>query len=172
MARRGYRVVRVGSSRLNEWFSAGLAPTTLSAGTTLLATLNAAALALRPFTIVRTRMAICYTSDQAVASESSQGIFSMQVVTQAAASAGVASVPTPLNETNADYFVYQAIGFDFSLATAVGFTREQGGNVFTAVDSKAMRKVGNDDDVAWVVQQRSAIGAIIGLEGRFLVKLH
>ena len=40
------------------------------------------------------------------------------------------------------------------------------------VDSKAMRKVGLDDDLAIVVQQRVAIGAIIAMEGRFLVKLH
>ena len=40
------------------------------------------------------------------------------------------------------------------------------------VDSKAMRKVGLDDDVALVLQQRAAIGVILAVEGRFLVKLH
>ena len=43
---------------------------TIAAGSaTLLATLNAAALALRPFTVMRTRLRLWIGSDQTVASE-------------------------------------------------------------------------------------------------------
>ena len=119
MARRR-NIVR-SARRLSVWVGAGLADTTITSGTQLLLSLNAAALAVRPFTVVRTHLAINYGSDQAIAGESSMAVLSMQVLSDSAIAAGVGSVPTPINETDADYFVYKPIHFDFSLATFVGF---------------------------------------------------
>ncbi len=158
--------------RSNVWFGMGLAGTVIASSATLLLTLNAAALALRPFTVIRTRLAIMFGSDQLVANEGSNGVLSFQVVTEAAAAAGVASIPTPLTETNADFFVYKPVAFDFLLNTAVGFNEHRGDAAYHTVDSKAMRKVGQNDDIAVVIQQRVATGAIVGIEGRMLVKLH
>jgi len=172
MARnRSQRFVRP-APRTMVWFSAGFAPIAIASAATLVSSLNAAALLLRPFTIIRTRLAIVYASDQAAASESAQGVLSMQVVSDSAVAAGIASVPTPLTETDADYFVYEPVAFSFTFGDATGFVEEQGDGSYHTVDSKAMRKVGLDEDVAMVLQNRAAVGASLGIEGRFLVKLH
>ena len=168
---RGRRFVR-GAPRSMQWFGSGITSTVLASSATLLGSLNAAALAARSFTIVRTRLAVTFGSDQLAASEGSNGVFSMQVVSEAASAAGIASVPTPLTETDADYFVYKPVQFDMLVSTAVGFEEHRGDGSYHQIDSKAMRKVGSDDDVVLVLQQRVATGAIISVEGRFLVKLH
>ena len=35
-----------------------------------------------------------------------------------------------------------------------------------------MRKVGIDDDIAMVLEQQSAQGTFVAVEGRFLIKFH
>ena len=167
------RIVTRPVARTMVWIGARLAATTISSGATLLATLDpTTGFPLRPFTIVRTRLGISYVSDQAAASESQQGVFSMQVVTVSAAGAGVGSIPTPLTDPDADFHVYQPLFQDFLFASGVGFSDNVGGGSFTTVDSKAMRKVGIDDDIAMVLEQQSALGTVIAVEGRFLIKLH
>ena len=67
--KRGSRV-RVASDRQMVWLGAGILSATVSGSVaTLLSMFNAAALALRPFTIVRTRLMIQIESDQSAASE-------------------------------------------------------------------------------------------------------
>ncbi len=93
----------------------------------------------------------------------------MQVVTETASAAGIASLPTPLIETDADFFVYQPWAFEFTFLDATGI------NKYTeqyTVDSKAMRKVGPDDDVAVVVEGRTTDGLIFNIEGRMLIQRH
>ena len=87
-----------------------------------------------------------------------------------AVAAGVGSVPTSFIETDADWFVWQGLINDFVLGTAVGFDA-QGGRQYI-VDSKAMRKVGVDEDLVGVIQLSSAVGAEFVARGRTLVKLH
>ncbi len=159
--------------RSNVWLGFGLANTNIPIATTatLLATLNAAALALRPFTVVRTRLVMSVVSDQAAASEFLSGALSFQVVTETAAAAGIASLPTPLVETDADFFVYQP--FHSSLVrTASGLAESVGEGSSWTIDSKSMRKVQTDDDFAIIVEGRTGNGFNIALEGRMLVKLH
>ncbi len=173
MARRVIRTRCVRpAGRQSLWVGLGLTTATLSASAaTLVATLNAAALALRPFTIVRTHLDIFFESDQSAAGEFTGGVFSMQVVTETAAAAGIASIPTPLTETDADFFVYQGLYARLRLLSSVGFV-ERGADSTFVVDSKSMRKVSTDDDVALVAELRYATGANMSLEGRMLVKLH
>ena len=172
MARRPLRIVRP-SRREMVWFGAGFGAITVSVAATLLTSLNAAALALRPFTIIRTRLAIAWDSDQAAATEGGAGVFSMQVVSDSAVAAGVTAVPTPLTETDSDYFVYKPVNFGIVVLDATGFVQSPIGDKDQfEVDSKAMRKVGLDEDVSVVLQTRSAVGSVISVEGRFLVKLH
>ncbi len=65
MARRtGVRVVRTATRREMVWLFIQVGTTTITgSSTTLLASFNAAALALRPFTIVRTRFLFVVHSD-------------------------------------------------------------------------------------------------------------
>jgi len=173
MANRTRRLPLVRSApRSNVWVGLGLANTGVVAATpTLLSSLNAAALALRPFTIVRSRMIISITSDQVAASEFVQGAFGGLVVKETASSAGVGSIPTPLTETNADWHIYQGFVNDFTFVSAVGVLESTGSQSAWVIDSKSMRKVGIDDDCVHVVENR-ANGFNIAIEGRMLVKLH
>ena len=126
MARRATRFVRPRKST-KVWLGAGIAATSLSASTAILfSSLTSGALALRPFTILRTRLILSVTSDQLSASEFAQGAYTHQVVTDSAVAAGIASIPTPLSETEADYYVYQPWISNFLLATGVGFAESVG----------------------------------------------
>ena len=109
MARRApSRVVR-SNPRTMIWFGARIARVGLSASaSTLVGTFNAAALALRPFTIVRTRLLIGFASDQFSAAENPEGVLSMGIVKDTATAIGITAVPTPITEVDNDFFVYQA----------------------------------------------------------------
>ena len=159
-----------GPKRRTIWIQFQPAITTMSAtGGTLIFSLNATALALRPFTIVRTHLDLLYLSDQEAASESLAGVYGRTIVTDRASGAGIASVPTPLTNTDENWFAYQAVSNDF-IRTAAGLDGNNGTHY--TIDSKAMRKVGPNDDVIAVFEQQSATGAVIVANGRYLVKLH
>jgi len=156
------------------WFSIDVDLVNVAAATAvLMASYNAAALALRPFTIVRTRAVVQWTSDQAAASEDPAGAIGEIIVSEAAAAAGVASLPTPTTEFDADWLFYQALMTSFTFADATGFQDVIGQAAFWTIDSKAMRKVGLDETAAIVVENTdAAFGAQAKILGRQLVKLH
>ena len=161
------------AGRTSAWLGMGIVNTNApGSAATLIATYNAAALAMRPFTIVRTHLVLSVVSDQIAASELAQGAFAMQVVTEAATSAGIASIPTPLVETDADFLVYQGYANNFEFITGVGYQQQSGSQSFWVIDSKAMRKVQLDDDLAVTIENRGAAAVNFALEGRQLVKLH
>ncbi len=158
------------STRQPTWIGAGLTATTVSSGATVIVgVLNAAALALRPFTVVRTRISMLYESDQAAVSERPQGAFGAVVVQDQASAAGAASVPGPISEADADWFIYQGLISSFIFLDSTSILND--GNLYE-VDSKAMRKVGTNEDVVLMVENRASLGSVITLEGRMLVKLH
>ncbi len=162
---------RLGSPRKTVWLSIDTVSSTLSgAPSAILAnSLNAAALALRPFTIVRTRGIFHVASDQTAATESYMGDLAMAVVSDQASAIGVTAVPTPLTDKGSDlFFVYeQGVGrFQFSDATGIFEAGKQ-----ISWDSKAMRKVDDDQDVVLVVENELA-GCVVRSSGRMLVKLH
>ncbi len=172
MARRRGRIVRA-APRTKMWIGAGLTNTAVVAsGTVLLQTLNALALLQRPFTILRTRIELLVQSDQLSSSEFSQGVYTHQVVTDSATAAGAASIPSGITQPEADYYVYQGCLNSFLLATAVGFLENTGGGNAYTIDSKAMRKVGIDDDIAVMFENRAAVGMQVASEGRILIQLH
>ncbi len=154
------------------WIGSGI---TLAAATgsanNLFSTLNAAALLLRPFTIIRTRLKILFVSDQVAAAETPQGVFAKIVISDQASAAGAASIPGPVTNPDAPFHVYEPLISEFLFGTAVGFQDAPGGSV-NDVDSKSMRKVGANEDVATLVELRTALGASVAVEGRTLVKLH
>jgi len=161
-----------GARRESEWFSVPFSSTTMTAlGGTLISSLNAAALALRPFTVVRTRLELFVVSDQEGASEVYNGALGMAVVSDQAAAIGVTAIPTPVTDLASDlWFVHQPFFGSIVVITAIGAINE--GWPYT-VDSKAMRKVNGDQDVV-IVGEVSGIssGATLQMAGRMLVKLH
>ncbi len=152
------------------WISSGLAEQALASGAaTLLSSLNAAALALRPFTILRTRLEIMWRSDQSAASETPTGAIGIIVVKETASTIGVTAVPSPLAEPDADFFVYQGVTTSILSLSSIGVLER--GNRYV-IDSRAMRKVGVQDDIIGVGETRSTGGAQFNQEGRILIQLH
>ncbi len=158
--------------RESVWFGFTPAETTLAAAdtATLVFVLNTAALALRPFTVVRTRGMWGLRSDQQAASENYSASMAMSVVSEQASAIGVTAIPTPETDRGSDlFFVYEsaagALGFDVDGSLERGKWRE--------FDSKAMRKVDISQDIVWSVETSSiSSGVITHLSARMLVKLH
>jgi len=165
-----------GKRRETLWLGDTGAVTTLAAvnSVVLLSSLNAGALALRPFTVVRTRGTLSVRSDQAGASEAYGAAFGMAVVSDQAAAAGVASVPTPVLDSDSDlWYVYEMLLATIQLGTAVAFGA--GAGVQRIIDSKAMRKVEDGQDLVQVIEGAggaAAGGCVIQTFVRTLIKLH
>jgi len=142
------------------------------AGNTLafLTSLNAAADALRPFTVVRTRLTMLVESDQSGASEISRGAMGMIVVKDQASAIGATALPAPGTNTNAEWFVYEPFLHSFEFITGVGFQSRVGTRI--DVDSKAMRKVAQNEDVVMMFENLAGSGSRVSVQGRMLVKLH
>ena len=169
--RRSSRDVR--ARRQSDWFSVQWVGNTLTvAGGTLYSSLSAAALALRPFTIVRTRLLVTVRSDQEIATEDQFGAIALAVVSDQAAAIGVTAIPTPITDLDSDlFFVHQMVANSWQFSTAVG-----SGQRFASydVDSKAMRKVNADQDVVMVgeVDTNAGSGMLLAAGGRMLIKTH
>ncbi len=175
MARQITRLIRgqQRAVRQNFWITVDLSPSALAGagGSLFQGGLNAAADLLRPFTVVRTRVNMHVESDQVIASESAIGVLGFIVVTDQAVASGVAAIPSPLSQGDGAWFVYEPYFDAFLFGTGVGFLEPAGFS--RMVDSKAMRKVGPNDDVAVIWQSQAASdGAFVSATGRMLVKLH
>ncbi len=158
--------------RQTLWFAGPHTSNALGAAATavLTSTLNAAALALRPFTVVRTRGQWLCTSDQSAATEFFSGSLGFSVVSDQATAIGVTALPTPATDQGSDlFFVYESWTGLFQL---VG-TDVQSEVTSKQYDSKAMRKV--DDDQTVVITAEAGLidqGLIVRNSFRMLVKLH
>ncbi len=155
------------------WFDSNVIVTTLAAANTaaLIASLNAAALALRPFTIVRVRGKLLLQSDQTSVTEGYQVQYGHAVVSDQAASIGVTAVPTPATDSGSDlWHVFETMLGSLRVTTDVGRFIETNIQQF---DSRAMRKVQEGEDCV-VVAENSALSlgsTLISFE-RTLIKLH
>ncbi len=166
-------IVRDGSRRRETvWFNFGFTQdaTAASATAVLASSLNAAALALRPFTVVRTRMIWQVESDQSAATELFIGNLGIAVVSDQASAVGVTAVPTPATDRGSDlwFVIEQWIGL-FNLIGSDVTADVQ----FRPIDSKAMRKVDVGQDLVKVVEAGiGGSGCLHRSMGRMLVKLH
>jgi len=170
--------IRRSGGRVRETLWIGGAPFIVSLtavnSVNLITNLNATALALRPFTVVRTRGQLNVRSDQAGASEAYGCSYGKAIVSEQAEAAGVASVPTPTLDSDSDlWFVYEMMLATIQLGTAVAFDGHAG--VQRIVDAKAMRKVEDGQQLIGVVEGAGGAaggGCIIAGFVRTLVKLH
>ena len=168
MARRA-RFIRP-APRTKMWIGAGVGESTIAASTTkLVGSLSAGALALRPFTILRTHLELLFSTDQFAAGESQSGAFAEIVASEQATAIGITGLPDPLGDPEADFFVYQGTSFNYEFRDSTG--AGDVGAVYT-VDSKAMRKVDINQDIVTLFSPRSAVGALLFSEGRRLIQLH
>ena len=168
-------VYRAGGRRRETLWIGGVGvATTITAGSTavLMTQLNAAGLALSPFTIVRTRGYVHLSTDNVQSTEFQAAALGFAVVSDEASAIGITAVPTPITDSASDlFFVYQMmlgrIGFITSGMAQVGVGYE--------IDSKAMRKVEDGQDIIQVVETDLAAmtsGVTIRSNIRTLIKLH
>jgi len=178
MARRSptgrFPALRQGQRRETLWFGIGEGIVTLAAANTAILTnsLNAAALALRPFTIIRTYIQWAMMSDQLAALEDQQVGLGCAVVSDQASAIGVTAVPTPFTDLSSDlWYVHRILTSRFvDTGTAVEVAPNP---VHTLVESKAMRKVEDGQDVITVMENSSiSAGSRSLIAGRSLIKLH
>jgi len=158
----------IGQKRMTLWL--GFEPLVASGATggTILGSLNAAALALRPFTIIRTRLEVAVRSDQAAAIEHQIMGLGVAIVSDEALAVGVTAVPTPITSSSSDLWLSHQI----ILGDESALTDRTRASRFITVDSKAMRKVEPGQDLAIVSELSSAAqGAIMTVGGRILIKL-
>jgi len=132
---------------------------------------SAGALALRPFTIIRTRGYLTVRSDQEVADETFGIALGFAVVSDQALAIGVTAVPTPSTDLGSDlFFVYETILGEFIEGATNTSMQDQ---PYVRYDSKAMRRVNEDQDIAFVVETPSTSSSgLVQHVGRMLVKLH
>ena len=167
---RAFRMER----RKSIWAGINAAENSLAAPSTAIIShfSSAALLALRPFTIVRTRLVFHVRPDQVAATEDYGVAIAAAVVSDQAAGVGVTAVPTPDTDRASDlFFLFEEAYGLFFFGTAVGVDFVGGQRV--VIDSKAMRKVTDGDDVVFVQETQSVVAsATTFLAGRMLVKLH
>ena len=127
----------------------------ITAGNTvILSSLNAAALALRPFTVVRTRGIVLIASDQSASDEFQMGALGFGIAQDAAVAAGVASLPTPITEPgSSNCFLWQGL-----LAMVNATADASAANISNVYefDSKAQRKVENGSDIYVAAENESS----------------
>ena len=158
--------------RESLWVGISHQNTILAAAATAVLTnsANAALLALRPFTIVRTHLNWLVTSDQSAATENFIGSFGAAVVSDQAVAVGVAAVPTPATDQGSDlWFLYATWTGRFELVGTSITSDVSPQNI----DSKAMRKVEDGQDVVFVAEAGLiGNGCVVHSSGRMLVKTH
>jgi len=170
MAFRRTNLVRAKSDRQVIWIGLSLSFNLAGDAASLMGSLNAAALLLRPFTIVRVRALLSVGSDQTAASENPAGAVGMLVVSDEARIAGASAIPDPVLDSGSPWFVWQPFNSSFVFGDATGFI--ESANSQYMIDSKAMRKVGTNEDVAIMAEEVNNVGATVQLTGRMLLKLH
>ncbi len=139
-----------------------------SGGKLLVASFDASAGGLIKPTIVRTRGEVSYRLNASNADVSISGAYGLAVVTDRAFAAGVASIPGPFTDATWDgWFVWRSFSMSFDSIDQTGvFFKDR----TQEVDSKAMRKVNDDETIVLVAESQS--GAFdIAMQPRLLLKL-
>ena len=122
-------------------------------------------------TVIRTRGLFTWMSDQTGANESQIGAVGIGVVSEQAATVGITAIPHP--DTDAAWggwlwHSYFASRLEF--VSAVGVLPEMAHNI--VIDSKAMRKVGENERLVVVCENSSTTGIRVLTSIRLLSKLH
>ena len=163
-----------GVRRQTRWLDLPATSVSLAGASTaaLILSLTAEELALRPFTIVRVRLSWFIKTDQFVASETQQAAVGMAVVSSQSEAIGATAVPTPFTDLSSDlWLMHDIISNQNVFGTGVGF--DQIGGVEHLVDSKAMRKVEDGQDVVVVLETSSLSAGVNTITaGRVLIKMH
>jgi len=173
MARRGLRPISVGRGKRRSSTWVGPADqnyiSVASNTKVIIASFDAAINGLTSPTVVRTRGMVSVKPTNTGASLNYGGAFGVAIVTDRAFAAGAASVPGPFTDSGWDgWFV---LGFfQHNWLFPGTSTSEVYSDVDVQVDSKAMRKITDDETLILVCE--SQVGALdVAMHLRFLFKL-
>ena len=120
-----------------------------------------------PVTIRRTRGIVNWRSDQVVASETALGAFGLCVVSNDAFDVGATAIPGPSSDASSElWFVHQFLYARFELLSSSGFHPD--GSSEYMIDSKAMRKVSEEESIVVMVEATGADGGIFAAQFRIL----
>ncbi len=163
---RGGFQFRHGKGRLTQWVGppAQAFVSVASAGATLIDSFAPE----EALTVIRNRGAISHTPEGFAADIEYVGAFGVGIVSAEAFAAGIASVPTPFTDADwAGWMVWRSFAYRYEFLDGTG-------SLLTVdtieIDSKAMRKIGPNEVLAYVAE--SQIGAFRLMDGiRTLVKL-
>ena len=170
MAGRSRTFVR-GLRRAVDWSASAVQAAAVNIAGTSAVLLEAFTPILGGETVIRTRGHLYYFSDQISADEDTLGAFGICVVTAQAVSVGITAVPHPGTDAAWGGWLYHTfLHSHFEFASSVGF-RFNGG-IGVDIDSKAMRKVGEDERLVVVAENMSSTGFSLMNSERFLSKIH
>ena len=113
-------------------------------------------------------------SDQLIATEDQEVGYAKAVVSDQASAIGITAVPTPVTDSASDLFhVYEMLFGSFSFLSSVGYDQVGGTRNVWTIDSKAMRKVNDDQDIVTMIETSgTSEGVIVVSFTRTLIKLH
>ena len=120
--------------------------------------------------MVRTHLTVGIRSDQLLATEDQIGAIGLCIVSDQALAIGVTAVPTPITDMESDlWFLHKVLINSMFFSTAASF--QSPGSIVYEIDSKAMRKV-NDDEQIVIVQEASGVsqGQVVSVGGRLMIK--
>ncbi len=172
MARKSGFVRRGGVMRREtHWVGEPFSTTTIAStnGVAIISSLTAVGLALRPFTVIRSRGYIHVESDQDAVTERYGAAVGYCVVSEQATAIGVTAVPTPDTDQDSDLWLMLEQLFG-RLHVTTDISRFESG-IGRQYDSKAMRKVEDGQDLILVAECPTTSGNIM-IMGRQLLKLH
>jgi len=122
-------------------------------------------------TVIRTRGLLSVGSDQVAATEDIVGAFGIAVVTAQAVSVGITAVPHPGTDAAWGGWLYHTFfAAQMRFASAIGLHPDWVTN--TVIDSKAMRKVDEDERLVVVIENMATTGLLFFHSERFLSKIH
>jgi len=122
-------------------------------------------------TVIRTRGQFGIASDQKGADEDQFGAFGIAIVTQQAVSVGITAIPHPVTDAAwGGWMVHRYFSQQFVFVSAVGFHPQF--MMEYVIDSKAMRKLDEDERLVVVVENIGAEGFNIQNSERILTKVH
>ena len=171
MARRVARPFARGPRKATDWSAS--TPNTGYTG------LSAATIALaegfQPIaggeTIIRTRGLFTFGSDQQAADEQFLGAIGIGVVSEQAFTVGVTAIPDPVVDAEWGGWLYHSFFANFSpFSSATGF--DALGAQQLVIDSKAMRKIGENERLVLMVTNAGGFGLQFTSSLRILTKVH
>ena len=172
MARRGGRTFTRGVRRPVDWSASAnqSAMVPVAAATAVL--LESFTPIVGGETVIRTRGIFTWQTDQLIASEDQFGAVGMCVVTAQAVSVGISAIPHPATDAAWGGWLWHSFfASSWSFLSSTGVEANIQHQII--IDSKAMRKVDEDERLVMVCENTNATqGFLVANSERILSKVH